>query len=109
MPPQPYMFVPNIGYVSQPPAHPMNQFLNVPVSFIANGKPSSIYQWSGGFDQFSVPPPPQTTPKPKPVKADSNVHRLKGQYNFNGKPEDIYVLQDSYNSLYNDALQNFYP
>lgn len=119
LPPQPYMFVPGFGYVSQPAPHPMNQFLNVPVSFISNGKPSNIYQWSGALEQFpgmvppngvvaapSVAPPPPPPPKPRP---DSAIHRLPGQYTFNGKPDDIYVLRDSYNSLYSDALQNFYP
>lgn len=123
MPPQPYMFIPGLGYVSQPPLHHMSQFLNVPVSFVANGKPSTIYQWSGGLEQFPgatipsqplpiLPPitPPKPKPKPQPPKpADSTVHHLPGKFQFNGKPEDIYVLRDSYNSLYSDALQNFYP
>ncbi|KAF5296528.1 hypothetical protein FQR65_LT01518 [Abscondita terminalis] len=105
LPPQPYMFVPNLGYVSQPPSHSLNRFLNVPVSFIANGKPSQIYQWNGGIGDYNTPPPPTT---PKPI-TDSTIHRLPGKYTFNGKPNDIYVLEDHYNSLYSDALQNFYP
>lgn len=121
LPPQPYMFVPGLGYVSQPPSNAISQFVNVPVSFVANGKPSAIYQWGGALDTFpgaAAPPPPPppppayTTarPKPKPVKpADSTIHRLPGTYAFNGKPNDIFVLRDSYNSLYGDALQNFYP
>ncbi|KAJ8932419.1 hypothetical protein NQ314_014676 [Rhamnusium bicolor] len=114
MPPQPYMFVPGLGYVSQPPPSPMSQFVNVPVSFVANGKPSSIYQWSGAFQGFpDVTPPPFPVPKPqKPAKkplSDSIIHRLPGTFTFNGKPEDIFVLRDSYNSLYSDVLQNVYP
>ncbi|XP_066250748.1 uncharacterized protein [Euwallacea similis] len=116
LPPQPYMFVPGLGYMSQPPPNPMSQFLNIPVSFVANGKPSSIYQWTGGIDiPTAAPPLPPTTtkPKPKPVKKpllpDSTIHRLPGQFVFNGKPEDIFVLRDSYNSLYGDVLQNLYP
>lgn len=122
LPPQPYMYVPGLGYVSQPPSNPISQFVNVPVSFVANGKPSAIYQWGGGLNTFptaAAPPPPPpppfstTRPKPpvvKPVKpADSTIHRLPGTYTFNGKPNDIFVLRDSYNSLYSDALQNFYP
>lgn len=115
LPPQPYMFVPGLGYVSQPPSNAISQFVNVPVSFVANGKPSAIYQWGGGLDAFptaAAPPPPPvpafTTARPvKP--ADSTIHRLPGKYTFNGKPNDIFVLRDSYNSLYGDALQNFYP
>lgn len=119
LPPQPYMYVPGLGYVSQQAPHAMSQFVNLPVSFVANGKPSTIYQWGGGLDGFptAAPPPlapvvppqplaPPVRPKPKP---DSAVHRLPGQFTFNGKPNDIFVLRDSYNSLYGDALQNFYP
>jgi len=130
LPPQPYMFVPGLGYVSQSNHHNhMGQFLNVPVNFVSNGKPANIYQW-GGMDfglgaqaqpQPQPPPPPQTqipqnnydytsvTKPSKPVLADSTIHRLPGKYTFNGKPDDIFVLRDSYNSLYSDALQNFYP
>lgn len=110
LPPQPYMFVPGLGYVSQPSTNPISQFVNVPVSFVANGKPSAIYQWGGGLDTFPTaapPPPPRPKPTVKPV--DSAIHRLPGKYTFNGKPNDIFVLRDSYNSLYSDALQNFYP
>lgn len=110
LPPQPYMFVPGLGYVSQPAPSAMSQFVNLPVSFVANGKPNSIYQWSGAFPAFPTP-----TPAPKPQKpqkkplADSTIHRLPGTYTFNGKPEDIFVLRDSYNALYSDVLQNVYP
>lgn len=119
LPPQPYMFVPGLGYVSQPPPSAMSQFVNLPVSFVSNGKPSTIYQWGGGLESFpTVPPPAQALPpvvaplrpKPQPPKlTESQVHRLPGQFTFNGKPNDIFVLGDSYNSLYGDALQNFYP
>ncbi|KAJ8923195.1 hypothetical protein NQ315_001749 [Exocentrus adspersus] len=89
-------------------------FVNVPVSFVANGKPNSIYQWSGAFQAFPTPaPPPIPLAKPqKPQKkplVDSTIHRLPGTFTFNGKPEDIFVLRDSYNALYNDVLQNVYP
>lgn len=124
LPPQPYMFVPGLGYVSQPAPSPVQQFLNLPVSFVSNGKPASIYQWSSGLqsaftgsgDDLSLPPPPPSHHRPMrpPIKqpakpTDSTIHRLPGQFPFNGKPEDIFVLRDSYNSLYSDALQNFYP
>lgn len=116
LPPQPYMYVPGLGYVSQPPPSPMSQFVNLPVSFVSNGKPSTIYQWGGALESFpTVAPPPQPLPpvvRPKPQlpkPSESPVHRLPGQFTFNGKPNDIFVLGDSYNSLYGDALQNFYP
>lgn len=125
LPPQPYMFVPGLGYVSQPAPPPVPQLLNVPVSFVANGKPSNIYQWSGAISSFPeepVPQPPMQRPMvqrpvepqpmvetPKPTPTNSKIHRLPGSYMFNGKPNDIFVLRDSYNSLYSDTLQNFYP
>lgn len=109
LPPQPYMFVPGLGYISQPaPApSPVSQFLNLPLSFVSNGKPSNIYQWAGNFPQF---PTPTYQPSRQPIKKpDSTMHKLPGQFSFNGRPDDILVLRDSYNSLYGDALQNFYP
>lgn len=117
LPPQPYMFVPGLGYVSQPAPNPMSQFVNLPVNFVSNGKPSGIYQWTGGIEIPPVPAPHRPAPpKPKPVKKplkpikpDSTIHRLPGQFFFNGKPDDIFVLRDSYNSLYSDMLQNLYP
>lgn len=106
LPPQPYMFVPGLGYISHQPAPPphVSQFVNLPINFLANGKPSTIYQWNGAVDKF--PDMQQNIPQQPP---DSAIHRLPGKYSFNGKPNDIYVLRDSYNSLYGDALQNFYP
>lgn len=108
--------VSGLGYMSQPPPNPMSQFVNIPVNFVSNGKPNGVYQWTGGMDiPTAAPPPKPTTPKPKPrpvkkpMKPDSTIHRLPGQFTFNGRPEDIFVLRDSYNSLYGDVLQNLYP
>lgn len=138
LPPTPYMFVPGLGYVSQPPsigppvAPPVNPFINLPIDFVSNGKPTNVYQWSGAPSYqpsnpissynpiFDRPSRPQTSlsnnynyQKPQTVKkplTDSKITNLnKGQYLFNGKPNNIFVLRDTYNSLYSDALQNFYP
>ncbi|KAI5652032.1 hypothetical protein NE865_00370 [Phthorimaea operculella] len=157
LPPTPYMFVPGLGYVSQPPSlgppmSPMlppgggypqppqvDPFINLPLDFVSNGKPTNVYTWNGagGYPQsqapidtygfgapqpipsYNQPSPPrpsyntpsyQTKPKPKPTPTNSKVTNLKGQYVFNGKPNDsVYVLRDTYNSIYSDALQNFYP
>lgn len=118
LPPTPYVFVPGLGYVSQPPPPPsplpsqINPFINLPIDFIANGKPTNIYQWSGAPSMQPAMPerpslPSYPYPKPKP---DSSVSTLnKGPYVFNGRPSDIYVLRDSVNAIYSDALQNFYP
>lgn len=147
LPPTPYMFVPGLGYVSQPPTlgpamppmlpqgvpSPADPFINLPIDFVSNGKPTGVYQWSGAP---GYPSGPQMTmdpygygsqpamqpvhhssyntqsykPKPKPAPTNSKVTNLKGPFVFNGKPSDsVYVLRDTYNSIYSDALQNFYP
>lgn len=204
LPPTPYMFVPGLGYISNPPSiTPMNAmqqqiagppqppppqmmpqqmqsqlgsyspFNYVPLNFVSNGKPTNIYQWSGasgyghqaggypqhpgvypthphhhqqqtaagygpqqsiGYPQQSIGYPqnypshhqhpqqqqaghypmggvstginqggyrPQRPSyKPKPFLPDSKIHNLKGQYLFNGRPEEIYLLQNNYNQLY---------
>lgn len=172
LPPTPYMFVPGLGYISQPPTiqpmnqiapmsshhmnpHPMTQmnpmsqygaptmspmdmnpFINVPVNFLANGKPTNIYQWAGApqyqqpqyqqpqyqshhfqqqfgqnpYNPMGYPqqrpqrPPPQFRPKPS-LQPDSKITHLKGQYLFNGRPEQIYVLP---NTPYHNSI-NPYP
>lgn len=147
LPPTPYMFVPGLGYVSQPPTlgppmAPMmppvppqvaDPFINLPIDFVSNGKPTGVYQWSGAPAYPQVPQmqpvdpfgyggqpmmpsrpsynvPSYSQPKPKPSPSNSKITNLKGQYVFNGKPGDsVYVLRDTYNSIYSDALQNFYP
>ncbi|XP_045497812.1 uncharacterized protein LOC123695901 [Colias croceus] len=147
LPPTPYMFVPGLGYVSQPPSigppmppmMPQNvpsqvsdPFINLPLDFVSNGKPTGVYQWSGApaFPQMPMDPygfggpqqlmpsgsrpsynaPSYSKPKPKPAPNNSKITNLKGPYVFNGKPGDsVYVLRDTYNSIYSDALQNFYP
>lgn len=108
LPPQPYMFVPGLGYMPQPPQNAIPEFLNLPVDFVANGKPSTIYQWNANA-QPPKPPTPPTKPPKKQEPQQSTMYNVPGQFNFNGKPENVFVLRDSYNSLYGDALQNFYP
>ncbi|XP_054283959.1 uncharacterized protein LOC129001796 [Macrosteles quadrilineatus] len=109
LPPTPYIYIPGVGYVSNPPTlqpppvvqrRPDSQFLNVPVRFVSNGKPTGVYTLENdlGYSQSSSPP------------KDSPITTLdKGPYVFNGRPTDIYLLRDAYNSLYADALTNFYP
>ncbi|XP_025421592.1 angiomotin-like [Sipha flava] len=51
LPPQPYMYVPGYGYVSQPTRlepppftqRPHSPFLNLPLDFVSNAKPVGIY------------------------------------------------------------------
>ncbi|KAL0278341.1 UNVERIFIED_CONTAM: hypothetical protein PYX00_000184 [Menopon gallinae] len=97
LPPNPYVFVPGVGYVSRPTtmADPPDPFYHLPLNFMANGKPTTVFQL----------PNEHVRPKPEPSILSLN----KGPYLFNGKPSDIYLLRNSFNALYADALTNFYP
>ena len=145
LPPTPYMFVPGLGYVSQPPSYspmspvpvqqPISPFFNLPLDFISNGKPTNIYQWASPPQQQYVQQPqfsnyqqpayqqpgyqqpayqrPQRPQRPysqrpmNPFIQESKVTNLKGPFLFNGRPEEIFLLQNSYNprpynSIYSD-------
>ncbi|KAF4524755.1 hypothetical protein B566_EDAN013824 [Ephemera danica] len=128
LPPNPYSFVPGLGYVSQPdpaqlpvapppppppPPTPIRRspFIQLPLEFLANGKPgSTVLTWPSDPipQQPTTIPPPRTKPPKKTSKP--SVTKLKGPYFFNGKPSGLFILQqDPYNSLYADMLHNFYP
>lgn len=100
LPPSPYFFVPGLGYISNPPkftsasltpqvqSRPQrpnhqkpkpNPFINLPIDFVSNGKPTGVYQYD--------------KPK-KPLKRkDTALSKLrKGPYGFNGRPTSIYLL-----------------
>ncbi|XP_046587389.1 uncharacterized protein LOC107222048 [Neodiprion lecontei] len=115
LPPTPYIFVPGLGYVSQPPTystghrirpqighvrpqldpyrphHPqpiynsplneINPFINLPVDFVSNGKPTGVYQWQSQNYQ------PHKRPETHIATLD------KGPYFFNGRPHSIYLLR----------------
>ena len=109
LPPTPYMFVPGLGYISQPPrystpalsphitqvrpirpARPptiyqphvnVNPFIKLPIEFVSNGKPTSVYQW----------PSQDGNPSTRP---ENHINTLdKGPYVFNGRPTGIYLLR----------------
>ncbi|XP_050542975.1 uncharacterized protein LOC126906411 [Daktulosphaira vitifoliae] len=117
LPPQPYVFVPGYGYVSQPTRlepppflqRPTSPFLNLPLEYVSNAKPVGMY---------TLPQKPQKQNKPKPQRRppttttapDSNIYNLnKGPYDFNGRPSDVFLLQSAYDNLYSEVLQNIYP
>lgn len=160
MPPTPYMFVPGLGYTSQPPIFspmlsynhlssipiqppmapiqpPISPMINLPLNFLANGKPSSIYQLDGNGLQSPYqsypgpilpPPPPQLLsqgvirplqrpssymqPSSSPsLYPDSKITHLKRPFLFNGRPEDIYLLPNNFNSMqsiYQSPQQGYY-
>ncbi|XP_025196458.1 coiled-coil domain-containing protein 6 [Melanaphis sacchari] len=133
LPPQPYMYVPGYGYVSQPTRlepppftqRPHSPFLNLPLSYVSNAKPVGIYTLPQQHHQqqqqhLSVRPPkpnrrPQPSPTPPPPppqqqQPDSPIYNLdKGPYVFNGRPTDVFLLQSAYDNLYSEVLQNIYP
>nr|XP_034180165.1 uncharacterized protein LOC117604328 [Osmia lignaria] len=107
LPPTPYMFVPGLGYISQPPtyttsklrpqtpyprprpkpklkpAQPVNPFIKLPIDFVSNGKPTSVYQW-------------QKKPGKKPTDSPiTNLDRLSAEFVNNGKPTSIYQWQSN--------------
>lgn len=52
--PMPYMFMPGLGFTTPQP-YPMpaiSPILNMPLNFVANGKPTSIYQMGGTPNDF---------------------------------------------------------
>lgn len=98
----PYVYVSDFGgYVdsSQPflSFAPSSIPYQLPLSFLANGKPTRIH---------SFPSEPKPKPETKPVEnQNSNIFNLnKGPYFLNGKPSDLYLLQDTFN-----PLNTFYP
>ncbi|XP_030080720.1 uncharacterized protein LOC111603637 [Drosophila hydei] len=154
LPPTPYMFVPTnlapapftnsfsplLTYQPMPTFSTFGSVFNLPVNFLANGKPSGIYQMNGAANElasfapgygssFNVRPPTPTNPY-RPVAAanyghaapqqsfglaslpapqqDSKLTSLKRPFLFNGRPEDIYILPNNLNSLYNYNEQNYY-
>ncbi|KAL1452707.1 hypothetical protein WDU94_006911 [Cyamophila willieti] len=76
---------------------------NLPLQFLANGKPTNIYTMPNEIQPAPMKPS-------KPARPDSPIYHLdKGPYVFNGKPTDIILLRDAYNALYDDTINNFYP
>lgn len=131
LPPQPYMYVPGYGYVSQPTRlepppftqRPHSPFLNLPIGFVSNGKPVGVYTLPQQHQlparpkphrrpQVPQPPPPPPPPPPQPQQhqQQSPIYNLdKGPYVFNGRPSDVFLLQSAYDNLYSEVLQNIYP
>lgn len=55
----------------------ITSLINLPIDFISNGKPSSIYQWG----------------KPSKRKRSSPIIKLeKGPYEFNGRPTSLFLV-----------------
>lgn len=123
LPPTPYMYIPGMGYISQPPTiqpltpqYPVNPFINLPITYLSNAKPTGVFPWNQqtpsnfGSPQFPsyLPARPQKPYRPKPQLAsasppaplttpqDSKITHL-GSYLFNGRPESIYLMPPYHN------------
>lgn len=155
LPPTPYMFVPTnlpagafgssfsplLTYQPMPTFSTFGSVFNLPVNFLANGKPSGIYQMNGAPNDisqfasglgssFNVRPPTPSNPyRPTPPappqgfgnmqqsfglatmpapQQDSKLTSLKRPFVFNGRPEDIFILPNNLNTLYNYNEQSYY-
>ncbi|XP_015590899.1 uncharacterized protein LOC107265695 [Cephus cinctus] len=118
LPPTPYMFVPGLGYISQPPTYStaplrpqlaplrpyrpqsiyqpsINPFINLPIDFVSNGKPTSVYQWQSSAFK----------PSKRPESQVANLD--KGPYFFNGRPTSLYLLRPDGQSSVHQPIQ--YP
>lgn len=141
LPPTPYMFVPGLGYISQPPTYsttnlqPLVQaykrpgrpkpayqqsvnrpFIKLPIDFVSNGKPTSVYHWQKKTNKKPTDTPItnldslsadfvtngkptaiyqwQANAKPTNKPDHDFVHKLdKGPYEFNGKPTSFFLLK----------------
>ncbi|CAK9817244.1 hypothetical protein ANTQUA_LOCUS9299 [Anthophora quadrimaculata] len=159
LPPTPYMFVPGLGYISQPPTYStsslrpqipyvgssrpkptyqhqqqqqqqtVNPFIKLPIEFVSNGKPTSVYQWQKKTNKKPTDSPITnldslsaefvSNGKPtsiyqwqsnlKPIKkTDDFVNNLdKGPYTFNGKPTSFFLLKADGTSTAHQPLR--YP
>lgn len=125
LPPTPYTFVPGFGYISQPPTYStaslkpqiplvtqllhlpyvrpvgqpqqtINPFIKLPIDFVSNGKPISVYQW-------------QKKPNKKPADSPiTNLDNLSADFVSNGKPTSIYQWQANHKPIKRpgDSLNN---
>ncbi len=81
--------------------------VHLPLPFLSNGKPSHIYKYpQNDLTQDKTTTRPKITATQKPLLNYVNLN--KGPYHFNGKPADVYLLQDSFNSLFGNSMSNFY-
>lgn len=118
----PYMSMP----AANPYMQPSNPFINMPLNFMSNAKPVGVYQYQSqppptmrfpmnvnGYGQNQVAPLRQRPPFGMgPTSSngggnsgynnpDSKITHLKGPFIFNGRPEDIYLLQNLQTTPYN--------
>ncbi|KAJ8667336.1 hypothetical protein QAD02_008998 [Eretmocerus hayati] len=91
LPPQPYSYVPGLGYISRPALFSdlrEQPFIRPAIDFVSNGKPVSVHSWPQMIGNDAT-----LTESTGAGKKDSPVIRLKkGPYTWNGKVQKIHVL-----------------
>lgn len=117
---------------------PVSPFISIPLNFVSNARPTSIFHFGSSLQpQYTVPQPPsmpsqfgvpaipsyqptyqptyqparphRPTSRPKPSMTDSEVTQLKGQFLFNGRPNQIYLLTNSPpNPVYTNRINPYY-
>ncbi|XP_055852841.1 uncharacterized protein LOC129916745 [Episyrphus balteatus] len=109
LPPTPYMYTPGLGYISQPsqsltPYHgsSLNQFMSLPINFLSNGQPNGAYDFSMPELMSSAFPgkgflrqEPPVFGRKSFVEDSGFATSLKGRFDFNGRPDSVYVLPES--------------
>lgn len=116
--PNPYMSMP----AANPYMQPSNPFINMPLNFMSNAKPVGVYQYQSqpapamrfpinGYGPNQVAPlrqrpqfgmgPTSSNGNSGYNNPDSKITHLKGPFIFNGRPEDIYLLQNLQTTPYN--------
>ncbi|XP_055906661.1 uncharacterized protein LOC129941918 [Eupeodes corollae] len=120
LPPTPYMYTPGLGYISQPPSQSLtayhsnagNPFMSLPINFLSNGQPNGAYEYSMPELMSSTFPGKGFLRQEPPVfgrksfmEQDSGfgTTTLKGRFDFNGRPDNLYVLPDS-SSYYHGSM-----
>ncbi|CAL4110622.1 unnamed protein product, partial [Meganyctiphanes norvegica] len=121
LPPSPYVYMPGIGYISQPTNTGFN-FLRPDINFVSNAKPHGVYSYTTKAPHptttttttTTTPRPTTTTtttprpPAPAKKPTNSPITWLKGPWFFNGKPNNLFLFNSAYNPGHFDNLHRQY-
>lgn len=90
-------YVRPVGRPQPVPQQTINPFIKVPIDFVSNGKPISVYQWQKK--------PTNKKPTDSPI---TNLDNLSADFVSNGKPTSIYQWQANHKPAKrpDDSLNN---
>lgn len=129
LPPTPYMFVPGLGYISQPPTiqpmapvlpPPVSPFYNLPINFVSNGKPTGVYQWPPQSQYpFGAPQRPPQRPSyrpyprpplspPPPSNQNSFIQQQQMQQHQQQQQQDSKITNLKGSYLFNGRPEEIY-